>query len=119
MEIARRAGDPSAIARIEFEIGTGRRAGLGAADVLVPVPAGADRGWASLTVTPTAAHGQAVCNFVVDTDPNTPAMDCTEAVDATQIPLVGFVAWERSFAANPDANYGRLVGHSYVTPVLP
>ena len=29
------------------------------------------------------------------------------------VPIVGFAAWERSFSANPDANYGRIVDHSY------
>ncbi len=79
--------------------------------IVVPVPAGAENGWASLAVTPTTAHGQQVCNFNV-TDPNGPAMTCVEDVVADTIPLVGFVAWERSFAANPDANYGRIIDHS-------
>jgi hypothetical protein len=33
----------------------------------------------------------------------------------SEVPIVGFAAWERSFTANPDANYGRLVDHSYIT----
>jgi hypothetical protein len=81
--------------------------------VTVPKPEGAKSGWAVLTVEPTDAHEQFICDFVVDTDPNTPPMACVEAVDPAQIPLVGFVAWERSFAANPDANYGRITDHSY------
>ena len=41
------------------------------------------------------------------------AYGCTSGVAADQIPMIGFVAWERSFPGNPDANYGRIVEHSY------
>jgi hypothetical protein len=30
-----------------------------------------------------------------------------------EVPMVGFVAWERSFPENPDGNYGRAVKHSF------
>lgn len=64
-------------------------------------------GWAELNVT-GAGKGSAVC------DPLTTgaSLSC-DPVDEFQIPMVGFVAWERSFSANPDANYGRIVEHSY------
>jgi hypothetical protein len=50
-------------------------------------------------------------------DPNTPVMDCTNTAKPG-IPMVGFVAWERSFAANEDANYGRAVAHSFESSSL-
>jgi hypothetical protein len=30
------------------------------------------------------------------------------------VPVVGFVAWERSFPQNPEGNYGRLIDHSFI-----
>lgn len=90
--------------------------------ILVPVPEGATNGWAELTVTAadrTLTGGQEICDFALD--PNSPvgvSSVCTAA--AGGVPLVGFVAWQRSFAANPDANYGRIIDHSYeVTSVTP
>ncbi|MEM8660485.1 MAG: hypothetical protein AAGF35_06325, partial [Pseudomonadota bacterium] len=31
------------------------------------------------------------------------------------VPVIGFVEWQRSFPSNPDANYGRLIDHSFVS----
>jgi hypothetical protein len=82
-----------------------------------------DFGWASLAVSSTSAWDQQVCQFVPDADsdytwnPRTltprPGLTgfCSAATGA--VPIVGFVAWQRSFPSNPDANYGRLVEHSY------
>jgi len=44
-------------------------------------------------------------------DPNTP-MDCSLTAEGSA-PMIGYVAWERSFPANPDGNYGRAVAHSF------
>ena len=80
-------------------------------NVIVPVPDGSVNGWADLTVKAAVrATGQQICDFTLD--PNNP-IACTAVADNTKIPMVGFVAWERSFAANPDANYGRIIDHSY------
>lgn len=80
----------------------------------VTVPDSAVNGWASLAVTAAAAKTQAVCDFVDDpNDPGTTIADCVAVADETLVPMVGFVAWERSFATNPDANYGRIIEHSY------
>jgi hypothetical protein len=87
-------------------------------NVVVPVPEETVNGWADLAVTAAArATGQQVCDFNVISgtqmmDPNDP-ISCVPVVDNTKIPMVGFVAWERSFADNPDANYGRIIDHSY------
>jgi hypothetical protein len=86
-------------------------------------------GWASLSVESTKAWSQVVCQLhfdpvtrTADTSwDNFPALApnneqrplCVSATGA--VPVVGFVAWQRSFPSNPDANYGRLVEHSYIT----
>ena len=37
---------------------------------------------------------------------------CT-AVTNKNVPVIGFAAWSRKMAVNPDASYGRIVEHSY------
>ena len=37
---------------------------------------------------------------------------CT-ALTNKNVPVIGFAAWSRRVAANPDASYGRIVEHSY------
>ena len=82
-------------------------------------------GWASLSVTSTDDWDQWVCQFAPSAtkdytwsnEPNlaprtnAPFTFCESATGG--VPVVGFVAWQRSFPSNPDANYGRLVEHSY------
>jgi hypothetical protein len=71
--------------------------------------AGAQYGWANIALSsrnadprvcayPTGTAGviEPVCNAVTG-----------------QAPIVGFAAWQRNFTANPDANYGRIIRHSY------
>ena len=63
-------------------------------------------GWANLALTSTATKTQQVCQY--------DAVDSLVCVPATgSVPIVGFAAWQRNFGGNPDANYGRIVGHSY------
>jgi hypothetical protein len=83
-------------------------------------------GWASLAVTSTDDWTQQVCQFIPDPAEdynwtNAPDLEprdqiapfCTSATGS--VPMVGFVAWQRSFPSNPDANYGRLVEHSFTS----
>ena len=49
---------------------------------------------------PSAAAGNAL------------TLRCT-ALTNTGVPVIGFAAWSRKVAANPDASYGRIVEHSY------
>lgn len=74
--------------------------------------ADAVNGWAALDVSADAAKagGQAVYDYA--TDPNSATF--TPVTDVTQVPMIGFTAWERSFPSNPDANYGRIIDHSFV-----
>jgi hypothetical protein len=85
-----------------------------------------DFGWAELAVSSLNANGNSVCSFD-STSGNrgtfeSPAWDTDSASDRSSVcgsatgavPVVGFVAWERSFPQNPDGNYGRLIDHSFV-----
>jgi len=81
-------------------------------------------GWASLAVSSTNDWTQVVCQYKAVDDTtwdNAPALapNASQApfcVSATgSVPMVGFVAWQRSFPSNPDANYGRLVEHSFTS----
>ena len=49
-------------------------------------------------------------------------LECT-ALTNKNVPVIGFAAWSRKMAVNPDASYGRIVEHSYrteaATPATP
>ena len=49
-------------------------------------------------------------------DPNDP-MTCDPV--SGEPPMIGFVAWQRSFPDNPDANYGRAIQHSFESGMAP
>jgi hypothetical protein len=71
--------------------------------------AGAQYGWANIALSSTNPDPQ-VCAYPTGTS------GVTEPVCAPvtgEAPIVGFAAWQRNFTANPDANYGRIVRHSY------
>lgn len=86
-------------------------------NVIIPVPDGAQFGWATVSVTPNDDTIQAICDFTDYGSPLPLPVSCTPT--STPVPLVGFVAWQRNFGANPDANYGRAVEHSYVSSIAP
>lgn len=83
------------------------------------VPPGANFGWASLVGTPSKDNSM-LCDWdllalVPPVAAGTDVYTCvTPAVATDTAPTVGFVAWQRNFGANPDANYGRIVEHSRV-----
>lgn len=98
---------------------------LGVSDLDVTADLIQNFGWLRLGVT-SAAGEQAICNWDAgqDTVGGSQApeatllalMDCgnTTSTAATgAVPMIGFAAWARSVAANPDASYGRIVGHSF------
>jgi hypothetical protein len=96
---------------------------LGAAKTIsVPVPEGAQAGWAKLAVTPWSGTEQAICDFTdlaANGQPSLAEPIPTACVSTdTPVPLVGFVAWQRNFADLPAANYGRIVEHSYFSTVV-
>ncbi len=66
-------------------------------NVSVPKPEGAKFGWALLTME-SADSDVAIC----DLDLQAGAFVCDSGgVNADEIPVVGFAAWQRAFAANP------------------
>jgi hypothetical protein len=88
-------------------------------NVIVPVPTDAQFGWATVSVEPNDDTIQAICDFGTFGDPVAVADSVFCNPTSTPVPLVGFVAWQRNFAAMPEANYGRAVDHSYVTSSAP
>ena len=75
---------------------------------------GAVFGWAQLDMASTQLGIQAICTYDVLPVPATVTNGevlCAET--QTAAPIVGFAAWERNFTRNPDANYGRAIGHAY------
>lgn len=65
-------------------------------------------GWASLSVSSSTAKTQAICDL---TDVAIAATDTCTAT-TSNVPMTGFVAWQRTFA-DAAKNYGRIVEHSF------
>lgn len=88
---------------------------------------GSPFGWAQLSVTSDVLASQtklnakladyAAINRALPAIPPGNRLPGTTALptvlDATAVPIVGFAAWERKFANNPAASYGRLIDHAY------
>ncbi|MBA6414276.1 hypothetical protein H2508_14265 [Parahaliea sp. F7430] len=102
--------DPEHVVSLDQEVNViewGNSPVLGTAKAIkVPKPEGAVFGWSNLTVTQSADKEQAICDFTSD------GVLCE--VTESPVPMVGFVAWQRNFDTLPEANYGRIVEHSYV-----
>ena len=71
---------------------------------------GAENGWAKLSVEAPDNKTQGIYNW---SDSITAEYAVFDSLANINIPIVGFVAWERSFPSDPSANYGRIVEHSY------
>ena len=71
---------------------------------------GAENGWAKLSVEAPDNKKQGIYNWEDSINAGYAIFDSLQNVN---IPIVGFVAWERSFPSDPSANYGRIVEHSY------
>jgi len=85
---------------------------------LTVTPSGADRGWGRLDIEPVNA-APARWNLTGTDDDNVAVPDDLDvgtftATEATDVAVVGFAVWQRSFAAQAG-NYGRLVEHSTIT----
>ena len=109
-----RPGQPD-VTQLEKEVnvitfgGKGTDGVLGVSDV--DIDAGLDQpfGWLSLGVTSASDRTQQVCEWVDAPD----SMECSTPATGN-VPMIGFTAWERNFANNPAANYGRIIEHSFV-----
>ena len=88
-----------------------------AKEITVPKPAGAQAGWARLAVVQNGATVQAICDFTGLSASGKPTIAAPLPVACAStdspVPLVGFVAWQRNFGDLPEANYGRIISHSY------
>lgn len=97
---------------------------LGVSDVDVSADLGQPYGWLSLLVE-SASTAPSVWSWVPAEDASaaqdTPnysaaagaALTMTSADAGGNVPMIGFAAWARQVAANPDASYGRIVAHSF------
>ncbi len=82
---------------------------------------GENRAAAELQLNGGTTSAPAICDFPplgetedVGLDDPLPQWACVEVVNEG-IPMIGFVAWERSFPNNPDRNYGRIVEHAWTS----
>jgi hypothetical protein len=88
---------------------------------LTVTPAGADRGWGRLDIVanPDNPNPQIWGPGARDDESNVIPTDgvggaWTPVASAADVAVVGFAAWQRSFAAQAG-NYGRMVEHSTIT----
>ena len=102
-------------------LASGRGGVLGLSDVHIDADLGQPYGWVSARVT-SADRDVRVCdwNFANDASSGfgaaageslTGSMVCSALTGG--VPVIGFTAWSRRVAANPEASYGRIVEHSY------
>ncbi|KGE04736.1 hypothetical protein [Pseudohaliea rubra] len=78
-------------------------------------------GWLSLEVASATTGDTAVCDWDVNTRVTNGEYSAAAGADLTMtcssvggnVPMIGFAAWARQVAANPDASYGRIVAHSF------
>ncbi|MCA1767408.1 MAG: hypothetical protein LC639_04190 [Idiomarina sp.] len=89
--------------------GNGTNGVFGVSDADIDAGLAQPYGWLSLGVLSDDRDDKtlAICDF---DDGET--VTCDSNVQGN-VPIIGFTAWERSFAANPDANYGRIIEHSF------
>lgn len=99
---------------------------LGVSDVNVSDPGVPQPfGWLNLSVS-SADSNIAVCSWNTAEDTMGGPLISPEQLVALQseactpvtntgVPMIGFAAWARSVAANPDASYGRIIEHSFAS----
>lgn len=97
-------------------------------------PLDANFGWANVSVTSTAtqpstcelttpvpggsnANMGSIAQDTLNDDGDAIASEGSYTCTSVEgnVPVIGIVAWERNVAANPDASYGRIVEHAYIT----
>ena len=91
---------------------------LGVSDNNINVTLGEDQpfGWAQLSVS-SASGDQRVCNWI-QPEPDVAIQrdgTCISVLSSGRVPMIGFAAWARQVAANPNASYGRIVAHSFTS----
>lgn len=132
---------PGSVPTLSFEkevnvVTFGGESVLGVSDIDVTADLGQPFGWLALSVTPSTTN-TGICEFntginkgdgtagALTLDETMTLFTCpapsgspgTETTNLTpvtgNVPMIGFAAWQRSVAANPDASYGRIIGHSF------
>jgi hypothetical protein len=101
---------------------------LGVSDVDIDAGLSQPYGWLSLAVTSQAdqatpdpqTHCWTYANAVANPGPQADdavLLSLNEACTSVSsvVPMIGFAAWARNVAANPDASYGRIVAHSFTS----
>ena len=92
---------------------------LGQSDANVTASLRQPFGWVEAQLTPQG--GPKVCRWDPGQDATSPSaaaaddltLDCATTEATGHAPVIGFAAWSRQVAANPDASYGRIIEHSY------
>ena len=92
---------------------------LGQSDANVNADLGQPFGWVEAKLTPQG--DPKVCRWDPGQDSTSPSaaaagdltLDCATTQATGHAPVIGFAAWSRQVAANPDASYGRIIEHSY------
>ena len=110
----------TSLAKVANVITFGGNSVLGQRDANVNADLGQPFGWVEAKLTPQKDPG--VCDWS-GPDSSSPSasaaanlsMVCSSAatVIGGNAPVIGFAAWSRKVAANPNASYGRIVEHSY------
>ena len=110
----------TSLAKVANVITFGGNSVLGQRDANVNASLGQPFGWVEAKLTPQKDPG--VCDWS-GPDSSSPSasaaanlsMVCSSAatVIGGNAPVIGFAAWSRKVAANPNASYGRIVEHSY------
>ena len=107
------------LTKVANVIGFGGRSVLGQTDADVTANLGQPFGWVVAQLKPQ--KDPKVCRWDPSQDSTSPSaaaadeltLDCTTTDATGHAPVIGFAAWSRQVAANPDASYGRIVEHSY------
>jgi hypothetical protein len=70
-------------------------------------------GWAQLEITADDSKTQKICGTAAELSITDDGEALCVDVASVPVPMIGFVAWKRSFPDMPDGNYGRIIDHSW------
>ena len=99
----------------------GGKSVLGVSDANVTADLGQPFGWVKAQLKQRSGNDPRVCEWdrtqdaVFRPSASQPplTMNCVAVTSGTGVPVIGFAAWSRKVARNPNASYGRIVEHSY------
>ena len=112
----------TSLAKVANVITFGGNSVLGQSDANVNADLGQPFGWVKAMLTSQKEPGVCDWNGPDSSSPSATAaaalsMVCSSAADVISgnAPVIGFAAWSRKVATNPNASYGRIVEHSYTS----